>query len=233
MRCLRYCYSATLFMRNEFTLILILLFLVFPTYGQKKYIIGGKENSKITSRVISNDFDDGFIERLAYKITRNSRSEKEQLAAIYLWITTNIEYDHELAMSTQLQNRIYTSEENVVSEVLKRKKALCGGYSFLLRDLCAKVGIRAEVVHGYTKSYSGIDRRTKPHHTWNVVNITGQWELLDITWAIGHGQSDNPDSFWFLTSPEEFINSHYPEDKKWTLLENPISLTEFQKSIGE
>lgn len=218
---------------KKYLLYFILAISIFPTYGQKTYIIRGQVDLKRERIVKSHKIDEVVLEKLAYKITRNSRTDKEKLSDIYLWIASNISYDHELARNKDLQRSIYTSEANVVSEVLRRKMALCGGFSFLLRDLCYKLGIESEVIHGYTKSYSDLDRREMPHHTWNAVYLEGEWKLIDITWAIGHGESDNPDSFWFLTSPEEFIRSHYPEDVRWTLLENPISFTEFQKPIGE
>ncbi len=166
--------------------------------------------------------------KLAFSITRNAASDSEKVFEIYKWIAENISYDHELMRNEQLQKQIYTSEENVVRAVLNRKKALCGGFSFLFKKLCADVGISAEAVHGYTKKYSGrITNRKTPDHTWNVVKLNGKWNLLDITWAIGHGTDGKADNFWYLVNPSEFILSHYPQDQKWTLLKNPISREKF------
>ena len=33
---------------------------------------------------------------------------------------------------------------------------------------------------------------------------------------------------YFCTPPEQLIFSHWPDDKKWQLLENPLCLREFQ-----
>ena len=169
---------------------------------------------------------------LASSITKNANSDTDKVKAIYYWLATNISYDNELRLSAKLQKEFYTSEENVIRKVLDRKMALCGGYAFLFKSLCADVGISAEVIHGFTKDYSGkILKNKTPNHTWNAVKLNGNWHLLDITWAIGHGNSNGPDDFWFMTKPTDFIYTHYPEERQWTLLQKPISFIEFQKAI--
>lgn len=39
------------------------------------------------------------------------------------------------------------------------------------------------------------------------------------------------DDFYFLTDPEEFIYTHFPDEERWQLLEAPISLEEFEKRV--
>lgn len=199
--------------------------------GQIGFVIGNNENhGESTSKSDNIKFS---TKELAFSITRNAISDAEKAVKIYKWITKNIAYDNELMRNENLQKQIYTSEENVVKYVLERKMALCGGFALLFKFLCADVGIQAEEVHGYTKDYSGkLQKRKKPNHTWNAVRLNGKWQLLDITWAIGHGTNSKPDSFWYLTTPENFIYSHYPEDTKWTLLQNPLSFSEFQNNLN-
>lgn len=36
------------------------------------------------------------------------------------------------------------------------------------------------------------------------------------------------DDFYFLTEPKEFINSHFPDEENWQLLDTPISLEQFE-----
>ncbi|MCW8981807.1 MAG: hypothetical protein OQJ83_10520 [Altibacter sp.] len=166
--------------------------------------------------------------QLARAITKNAISSEEKALAIFKWIVRTIDYDHELSASTTLQERIYTSEKNIIKNALERKKALCGGYAFLFQELCAQVGISSEVIHGYTKQYASQANRNKVNHTWNAVKLDGNWYLLDITWAKSHGSGYEPDTFWYRTAPKDFIFTHYPEDTKWTLLRHPISKKEFE-----
>lgn len=39
------------------------------------------------------------------------------------------------------------------------------------------------------------------------------------------------DDFYFLTDPEEFIYTHFPDEERWQLLEAPIPLEEFEKRV--
>lgn len=210
--------------------LVFLLFLCFGinSFGQIGAVIG-KENRQ--KEYISSKSKVPFsTAKLAFEITKDATSDKDKVFAIYKWITANISYDNELRLSSKLQKEFYTSEENVLKKVLERKMALCGGFAFLFKSLCENVGVSAEVVHGFTKDYSGkIQKNKQPTHTWSAVKLNGQWQLLDITWAISYGNKSGPDDYWFFIEPANFILSHYPEDRKWTLLGNPISFSEFQK----
>lgn len=39
------------------------------------------------------------------------------------------------------------------------------------------------------------------------------------------------DDFYFLTDPEEFIESHFPDEEKWQLLDAPIPVEEFERRV--
>lgn len=211
---------------------LLFLFFGINTFAQIGSVIGKDNRHK---QYISKKQKPAFsTAKLAYAITKDAKSDNDKVLAIYKWITSNISYDNELRLSPKLQKEFYTSEENVVKKVLQRKMALCGGFAFLFKSLCENVGVSAEVIHGFTKDYSGkIQKNKQPSHTWSAVKLNGQWQLIDITWAISYGSKNSADNYWFLTKPTEFILSHYPEDRKWTLLGNPISFSEFQKNSAK
>ncbi len=214
--------------KSLFPIILVIIF-TSSAYGQIGDIIGKKQrNIKHSKRSETT----ALIKKLAQNITEGASTDSERVTAIYAWIASNISYDNQLLLDKNLQRKIYVSEENVVKNVLERQKALCGGFAFLFRDLCESVHVSAEVIHGFTKNYSHKLPDTKtPTHTWNAVKLNGKWELLDITWSIGYAAYGEPDDFWFRTSPQEFIYSHYPENPKWTLLKNPMSLSAFQEPL--
>lgn len=39
------------------------------------------------------------------------------------------------------------------------------------------------------------------------------------------------DDFYFLTDPEEFIDSHFPDEERWQLLDAPVTLEEFELKV--
>jgi hypothetical protein len=66
--------------------------------------------------------------------------------------------------------------------------------------------------------------------------IDSNWYLLDLTWASGYLNYDGTrfirdfNENYFLTPPKYFIRDHYPDDIKWTLLDEPALLPEFKRS---
>jgi hypothetical protein len=118
--------------------------------------------------------------------------------------------------------------------VLRKRVAVCDGYSRLFKVLCTYSGIKAEIVQGYGRVNGGGERKFKTNHTWNAVQIDSVWKLLDVTWASGYTtyaddfiQKQN--DFYFLTPADKFITDHYPEELRWTLLANPTAPSELKK----
>ncbi|HEY1115483.1 MAG TPA: hypothetical protein VGE66_18075, partial [Chitinophagaceae bacterium] len=71
------------------------------------------------------------------------------------------------------------------------------------------------------------------NHAWNAVYIDSTWYLMDATWAAGvvsyRGDEfiRRYDDFYFMTPPDQFIRDHYPDELKWTLLDNPPVYREY------
>lgn len=67
----------------------------------------------------------------------------------------------------------------------------------------------------------------KSNHAWNAVNINGTWQLLDCTWGDLSSESKEFNlthrNFYFCAKPELFIFTHFPENKKWQMLSEPIN----------
>lgn len=96
------------------------------------------------------------------------------------------------------------------------------------------------MINGYAKgtTYSvGMRMNADLHNAeWNAVLVGKSWRFVDAHWgsiAIG---SDDPknvihktDENYFLTDPEEFIYSHFPEEERWQLVVPPKTLGEFEK----
>ncbi|GAB1600006.1 uncharacterized protein LOC115214248 isoform X1 [Argonauta hians] len=104
----------------------------------------------------------------------------------------------------------------------------------------------------------GEDIGDNARNTWNAVLVDKSWRLIDMQWAsrqvvtqdkgewelIDDGTGSKPaksdetdvsydiyayEEFYFLTDPEEFIYSHFPDEKAWQLLARPVTFDEFQK----
>lgn len=204
----------------------VLLFSSLTAQSQIGSVIGYKNSAIIKDSPArkSESNQTLVLKKMAFNITKGKKTESEKAKAIYFWITKNISYDHELRFNKKLQSDFYSSKEKVIQKVLERNKALCGGYSWLFEQLCKQVGIEVRTIHGFTKLAMTYK---KPNHSWNAIKINGTWCLLDITWSVSNGEISNPDMYWYLTNPNDFIKSHYPEDMEWTLLETPPSILDF------
>ncbi|GAA6224864.1 kyphoscoliosis peptidase [Lates japonicus] len=174
------------------------------------------------------------VKTIVKSITQGARNELERLRAIWVWLCHNIEYDVNgyLGRSEKLSSP---------EEVIAAGRGVCCGYSNLCTEMCREVGIECQEVPGHSK---GIGYRqaqslknVKSDHLWNAVLLGGQWFLLDACWGAGRVDMEHEsfvkrfDDFYFLTDPEEFIDSHFPDEEKWQLLDSPIPLEEFERRV--
>jgi transglutaminase/protease-like cytokinesis protein 3 len=181
---------------------------------------------------------------LAEQLTEKCATDMEKVTAIFRWITDNISYNIKAINKNRNPLDIYDDDdtsktlkpldERVAETVLKRRTAVCDGYSRLFKTLCDHIGIRSEIITGYARAGWWNERsRFRSNHKWNAVLIDSSWHLVDATWASGyisyHGDEfmRNYDNKYFMAPPQQFIQDHYPEDLNWTLLKDPPLLGEF------
>lgn len=183
--------------------------------------------------------------RLALELTGTISNDRQKAEVIFRWIAQNISYT---IRTPQRFPRPYSDEfeaegplppldERVARDVLRRGTALCDGYARLFYTLCRYAGLQAAVIRGYARPREFSEQtRFGINHFWNAVWLEGRWQLLDLTWASGYlsRQGDrfirHLDETYFLTPPELFIEDHYPDDPRWTLLEDARFPREFQYS---
>ena len=191
------------------------------------------------------------IDSLAKKLIDLGSTDRERVRAIFRWITEHIDYNISIfnrpkkpVISFGINYdepedtfAIFPSlNERVAAKVLRKKVAVCDGYSRLFKTLCDRAGITSEIICGYARP--DINKRPSRfgvNHIWNAVYLDTAWYLLDVTWASGGINYLNQyvrdyNEHYFLTPPEDFIRDHYPEDLQWTLLTNPPSYYEFNIS---
>ncbi|XP_069712723.1 kyphoscoliosis peptidase-like [Phaenicophaeus curvirostris] len=167
-------------------------------------------------------------------ITARSRSKLEMVRAIWFWLCHNIEYDVDGFLG-------FSQKIHVPEQVLQTGRAVCSGYAHLCQEMCREAGLSCVKVPGFGRSPSSSGGRwcqqQKSSHMWNAVELEGQWCLLDACWGAGIVDAENRvfmpryDDFFFLTDPEHFIETHWPEDPQWQLLQPPISREDFEQRV--
>jgi hypothetical protein len=227
----------------KMTLPIWLLLLTGPVFSQDR----SPDFSYIDQNVQSVNSNDPEI--LSKQLTASYQTDLQKVRAIFRWITENIAYSKAPPVSKRKQKKAVVYQlpepddstalqpltERMATKVLQDRKAVCDGYARLFKSLCDHAGIRSQIITGYANSNSSIGTtRFRSNHSWNAVYIDSSWHLLDATWASGviifpTGEFlKYYDDYYFLTPPEKFVRHHYPDDLRWTLLEEAPLINEFR-----
>ena len=185
------------------------------------------------------------IKTLTIRVKNDFNSDLERVRAIYTWMANTINYDLEAIYKPQVTTFRFNNEKeykqkkrthnlNKIKKAWQTKKATCMDYSLLFKELCTLLQIESVVIKGVTKvNPKDINNyRNTKDHAWNAVKIDGKWHLIDVTWSTGYEDQTlkwvkSFNDFFFLTKPNYFLSSHYPEHKTWQLVDRKISLEDF------
>lgn len=130
--------------------------------------------------------------------------------------------------------------------VLLKLKNCQTTYGVVYSTLCKEAGLMCKTISGYAKgaNYNPSKKFDKMQcqHSWNAVFVDGVWRLVDCHWAarrIVGKQSANwdrikydLDEYYFMPNPSQLIFTHFPEDDCWQLLDNPITLAQFENLVA-
>ncbi|XP_066429015.1 kyphoscoliosis peptidase-like [Eleutherodactylus coqui] len=187
-------------------------------------------------RSVSSQMEPGItsVQEIVHKITARSTKDIDKVRAIWIWLCHNISYDVEGFLGNS--EKLYRTED-----VLQRRRGVCAGYAALCAHMCREAGIRCREIPGFSRGADSCDsgsfHRTKSNHMWNAVELAGDWYLLDACWGAGTVDLQNRifipryEDFFFLTDPEDFIETHWPDDPTWQLLEPTVSFEDFEQKI--
>ncbi len=163
---------------------------------------------------------------LAKSLSQTAKTDWEKARAIYVWVCENIDYDTE---------EFFTGKSAAAGQdPFLSGKAVCGGYSDIVTELAAHLGLEAVKISGFSKGYgySEGERFTRSDHAWNAIRIQGSWRLFDTTW--GAGAIDDKKNYvpsfsaaWFAMDPELFLMTHFSEDSAWNLSGQKLTLERF------
>lgn len=165
----------------------------------------------------------GVVNSLANGITDQFLKAK----TLHDWICDTIAYDTDMYFSGRITDQDYVS-------VLKKKKAVCSGYTNLMNEMCRIAGIESIGINGYSKGfgYSGkIGKNTD--HAWNAVHIGNKWYLIDVTWDAG--SVDNKtyikgySTGWLFLGSRAFLYSHLPEEAAYQYYAPVLTADDFMR----
>ena len=129
----------------------------------------------------------------------------DRVKAIHDYLVKNVDYDYNGLKTGNLQPSVYTAEGALCNGL-----AVCQGYAEAFELLCAKAGVKAQMVYGD----AGNSTDGWQSHAWNVVRIDGEWYQIDCTWddplVDGEVISNGENIFYayFLLTDSEMYTDH-------------------------
>ncbi len=180
------------------------------------------EHAENVPTEVSQDLDD-----LIDYLIEPTNSKREIATVFAYWIMLNIDYDVDAFANSTYGEETWTT-------TFVDRKAVCAGYSKLYQEFCRRVGIESYLIRGFSKGFKKTNENpfNATNHGWNIIELDGKYELLDLTWASGYlKKSDGKISFErdmrlseIFADPEQFVERHLPGQPRWQLLENPITM---------
>ncbi|XP_078534843.1 kyphoscoliosis peptidase-like isoform X2 [Lissotriton helveticus] len=207
---------------------------------RKKLFSDAKEFMHVDSRVLEvskqqiNLQEMWTIQKLVCLITEDSQTDLEKVRAIWIWLCHNIRYDVDgfFGLSEKIHEPL---------DVLRSGRGVCAGYASLFKEMCSEIGMTCQEVSGYSRGAGYRQgqncQQQKSNHMWNAIKLEDDWYLLDACWGAGTVDLKNKlfipryDGFFFLTDPLEFIETHWPDDPEWQLLQPLVSFQEFEQRV--
>jgi hypothetical protein len=180
------------------------------------------------------------IDNLVKYLSLAANSESERVEIFTYWISLNISYDtYEYSIRDNWSKNITHNFQDAYP-VFKTRKAICAGYSNLLKKMCEAANIKCYNIEGYSKGFGYAEgvMPNRPDHMWNAVFIDSKWVLVDATWTTGFAKMEGGkmvatnklDLQHIFANPKEFILKHLPLEPQWQLLTNPVSMAAFFSS---
>lgn len=218
-------------------LLLLLFFYTLPALSQS----GDTDYSAIDNRARNTPYN-GDLKQLVSELTTDCTSQIEEARAIFVWITHNISYDYKAynkgkgkpfrCKGKNCNEKLIKWENKHIERTLRKKKAVCSGYSALFKRMCDYAGIQSSVISGYTKDKpSQVGRMGELDHAWNAIKIDDNYYYLDATWASGFCTVDKKGKldyfvrkfkeYYWLTPIDKFSRNHYPDEEFWADLAVP------------
>lgn len=176
--------------------------------------------------------EDRSWNKVAHLIGDSCKTELERVYTIYTYIAGSYKYDLnrlKLIYKREIKRELY------LSEVLKKKKGVCGDFANLFATLCDSLDIGCFRVSGYSRNFSLLHpvRKNYYNHAWNVVRVDGNWYVLDVTFGMQHFTKKKFDkeriNYDFLfTDPAKFGIIHLPADPAFQLVNRERSYKDFR-----
>ena len=143
---------------------------LLPWYAEGSYSYSYNETGMVQSVTVEqldeNQYDRGLYERYLAELINEAclpgMSDWQKVLSVHDYIVLHTVYDESLALKTGY-------------DALVNGSTVCSGYTALFMDVMNRLGIPCQ-------SVVAEDTGDGEGHSWNVVQLDGQWYHVDLTW---------------------------------------------------
>ena len=135
------------------------------------------------------------------------QTDYDKVLILHDYLKNSIEYDHQAAAHVNDQTNRYVSAYNIVGALIKHK-CVCDGFAKAMKYLCDQIGIECYVVNGI-----GSNVQDSGPHAWNIVNIDGCYQHVDVTWD-NQFMDDNFPLYAYLNLDDKTIARDHSWDRR-------------------
>lgn len=199
-----------------YKLFILSFFLISSLWGQNNAII---YSDLLLDSIIAIKLPDGkkskSLKDIATSLKIDDGDSLLQYHILAKWVVNNINYREEAKHNKSL------------IQAIKKREGICYHYSLIFDSLCQSLGFDSYYITGYVKDFSKEGKLKLVYHAWNAVKIDGEIYMSDLTWSDGNNKRKSKNSKlirdYFMISPEKFILSHFPEEKKYKFTQYSFS----------
>ena len=128
------------------------------------------------------------------EVTTSTMSLYDKELAIHNWMLEHIDFDSGSLLAVPSSSQYCDQPYGV----LKYGKAVCVGYATTFKLFMNMLGVDCMIIHDNEQS-----------HSWNIVNLEGDWYLVDVTFDDTSSTTSTPHSYrYFNTTDAAFLSNH-------------------------
>jgi hypothetical protein len=139
---------------------------------------------------------DKKVSEIIEELDLDKKTKYEKVKAIHDYLCDNIEY-----RASDDGSDICRTAYGALIE----GNAVCQGYSVSLYRLLLEAGIDNRIIYGTSISPFG----TTGSHTWNIVDMYGEYYYIDVTWDDCSGSND----YLLVPAGKGFEDEHIADEK--------------------
>jgi len=144
------------------------------------------------------------VDKVLAQIIKPGFTNFDKVKAIHDYLVLNVAYDYK-----NFQNNTIPSDSITAYGALIKGVAVCDGYTKAAQLLLDRLDIENYYVDGYGNG---------GQHSWNLVNLNGQYYFMDITWDDPVPNVKGAISYkYFLASADQLRKDHKWNETDWPI----------------